>query len=171
MNEPKKISKRAHLSPVCKINGCGKTTMARGMCNSHYQAWRRVHNAPLAKTRDDTKKLILSVLPATRRKIEQETGFHFGTVMRYLPDLRREKLMYIDDYEPPVNGGNGRWQPVYAVGNKKDKVLTKERRREYRQRHATERKEKELQTVVRKPKSKWGKPAVSQQNPFSALGL
>lgn len=171
MPADKKISKRAHLSPICKHDGCGKATMARGMCNVHYMRWLRTQPNPLRKTREDTINLILSIMPATRRKIEQETGYDFSTVMRYLPNLRKEKRIHVVDHEPPINGGRGRWQPVYAVGNKKDKVLSKERMREYRERHANERKEKELPIIVRTPKSKWRKPAVSQQNPFSALGL
>ena len=26
--------------PLCKIDGCGKTSIARGWCNMHYQRWR-----------------------------------------------------------------------------------------------------------------------------------
>lgn len=165
------MGKRAHLSPFCKCDGCGKPTMARGMCNTHYAKWRRGYSAPLAQTSEDTAKAIMAAMPATRRKIEITTGFHIATMLRHLPQLRREKHIYVADYEPPVNGGRGRWQPVYAVGNKKDKPLTKKKIREYRERHASERAAKELPVVVRTPKSKWGKPSVNPQHPFSALGL
>lgn len=171
MQNGKKISKRTHASPICKCDGCEKPTMARGMCNTHYMKWRRAQPIQLAHTSEDTIRLIMEAMPATRRQIEQATGFHIATLLRHLPSLRRGKLIYVIDHVPPVQGGRGRWQPVYSVGNQRDKPLTKAMRQEYRDRHATERKEKELQIVVRKPKSKWGKSAVSQQNPFSALGL
>lgn len=163
-------SKRGHLSPICKIDTCGKKTLARGMCNIHYADWRRAHGAPLLKTAKDTEAMILEAMPATRRQIEAYTGLMSVTVLRYLPQLRAAKQVYVADHEPPHNG-LGRWQPVYAIGKKPDKVLTEARKRQQAELRRAEKHAKGSPVVVHVPPSKWRKRNIKQQTVFSALGL
>lgn len=164
------MSKRAHLHPICKIGTCGKKTLARGMCQGHYQDWRRNYNAPLAKSSADTKALILAAMPGTRRQLEVATGFIGVTILKYLPRLRAERLVYVADHEPPVNG-LGRWQPVYALGDKPDRVLSATRRNQQAEDRRVAKKVDGGPVVVHVPPSKWRKPKIAPQNLFSALGL
>lgn len=108
---------------TCKREGCERAPYARGMCNSHYEVWRRSFGVKLA--RPDTRKAILKLLPGTRAEVAAKIELSKDRTVRILRELRAAGKIYIHHFVPPVGRG-GPWKAVYARGNQPDAALDPE---------------------------------------------
>lgn len=101
----------------CKHAGCTRPHRARGMCNSHYMAWRRA-NPEILTVQQLTHKTVLEALPGTMRQVAEKTGLHVETVSAALKALnvRQGRQACIYDYLPPAAPG-AHWIPLWKEGS------------------------------------------------------
>jgi len=82
-------------------------------------------------------QLLTDVGPMTTQELVRLMDRSAHGVRDSIRRLRKDKLVYIERYQ--YNGGKGRQQPVYAIGNKQDAVEIGDsvvvRNARYRQRH------------------------------------
>lgn len=113
----------------CKHAECCRPVRARGMCNTHYMAWRRA-NPEFPTVRQNSDQAVLDVLPGTLREIAAKTGLHHETVSAVLKRLNKWKgrQVCIYDYRPPTVAGEI-WTPLWKAGSAANYKLEEERRR------------------------------------------
>lgn len=89
----------------------------RGMCNTHYMAWRRA-NPEFLTVQKISDQLVMDALPGTMRQVAHVTGLHVETVSAVLKRLnvrgRREVCIY--DYLPPKVPGQ-HWTALWKTGS------------------------------------------------------
>ena len=94
----------------------------------------RIYNRPLT---DAVLCVLTDVGPMTTQELMLLTGRTGHCVRDSIRRLRKGKRVYIKAYQ--ANGGKGRKQPVYAIGDEPDAVeigdSVKVRNARYRQRH------------------------------------
>lgn len=115
---------------ACKREGCKRKPYARGLCNTHYEVWRRKFPAALVHN-GDSQAAILNALPATRIKIAKKVELSDNRVVVIIRQLRAAGEVFIKNFVPPEGYRGGPWKPVYARGNKDDAVLEPEAVREH----------------------------------------
>jgi len=116
---------------ICKHEGCGRLVTGRGMCQNHYEYWRR-HN-PESITMRVRDNAVLEAMPGTVHQLAERVGICLASARRAIESLNVkgiERQAFITDYVPPASKGK-RWEPIYAMGKKPDLKLTAERRREH----------------------------------------
>lgn len=116
---------------TCKREGCARHAYGRGFCVSHYNSYikslRRAGSTLHAAV--DTWTEVQKEMPGSLAQLAQRTGIAYNTVLRTVNMRHAAGDAHIVDHLPP--GCSGRWVRVFALGARKDHVVSPKRKADY----------------------------------------
>lgn len=113
----------------CKREGCSRTVHARGLCNSHYNVWRKqMRRRGLVAVQVPLAERISFYLPGTVEEIAASSEHRYEWAHRTVMDMHAAKKLFISAYKPPRHSGD-KWRPVFSMGPGEDVDLTADTKR------------------------------------------
>jgi hypothetical protein len=113
---------------VCRVPGCTRSWIARGMCPTHWKQWSKRTTVRQEAT---TLQTVEDCLPAHLNEIVAQSGLAPQTVKFTLDKLHKLGRARIGSYLAPTSQGTN-WHAVWAPGKGSHVKLTEEMRREHR---------------------------------------
>lgn len=116
------------MARTCTVSGCSGAHVARGLCNMHYQAWKRANpTAPRQHATTIGKVKAALEKPATQKAIIELSGLNSAAVKHALAELRAAKQVHIGRWQAPKTRSQ-KFHPVYKLGEGEDATLTEKAR-------------------------------------------
>lgn len=117
-----------YSTKTCSREGCDGEVRGRGMCGTHYCAWRRAQVS--IPGRVSAEDLVIEEMPGTLRELAARTGLCYDTVRVAVRMLHIREWINVCSILPPGQEG-GQWRDVFDIGQGEDARVSKWKKHQY----------------------------------------